>query len=732
MTPSPTPHRPTSAPARPGAPSSGAGVSIDPVKLLLKYKWLLVISAGAGAVIGLVSHFVLLRVYPIYSTEVVMECLAPNLDPAAVAAETIDPDEIEKFMGTQVSTIKSELVLDRVVRDARLRTEAPKWTARYIRGGAFNVVDAYEDLEKIVGAGVIPNSYLIRISVSANYKEDAAGIIRLIKQNYLEQLRSVSNGDIVARKDVLRQAIQSANRQLSDLNTRRSRLVRDEGIDTLTEGRSQKAESLRLVNYELIQVQQNIEATAVSLQRDEAQLQRNTAVNYDNTLRLQVDAAPEVLQLKQSINTLEASLAALKSQGIKPGHRDYRILVAQIDGARQQLDVTRERLLRDAFEARVDQSRLVLQQLRAQEADLLKQIEELTSEVTELTRIVGELSDIDRQIETTIELIGKYELDLSELTSRAQLSTATRVRVVQDERVPDVPTFPKIYIMIPLGMILITGLVGGIMVVLELLDQRVKSAADLASIGGMPVLGIIPDSDEDPSQPEHVESVFRDLPGSVLSEHYRQLRTRISKEMVRHGHRTLLVVGALPGSGATSVVSNLGSAMTAAGHTVLLVDANFRRPGLHAAHGANEAPGLADVLAGDSALDEVISRREGMPDLLAAGSPGKRIVEKLGTRTIDEFLTAVRDRYEFVLIDVAPAVVAGDALALANRCDASMLVVRAMNAKRGMVARLRGELSESRAQFLGAMVNGVRSAAGGYMRKNIRASARYATPAGEA
>lgn len=55
-----------------------------------------------------------------------------------------------------------------------------------------------------------------------------------------------------------------------------------------------------------------------------------------------------------------------------------------------------------------------------------------------------------------------------------------------------------------------------------------------------------------------------------------------------------------------------------------------------------------------------------------------------------------------------------------------------MQAKRGMVGRLRNELSESKAEFLGAMVNGVRSAAGGYLRKNIRASAKYATPAGEA
>ena len=46
-----------------------------------------------------------------------------------------------------------------------------------------------------------------------------------------------------------------------------------------------------------------------------------------------------------------------------------------------------------------------------------------------------------------------------------------------------------------------------------------------------------------------------------------------------------------------------------------------------------------------------------------------------------------------------------------------------------MVARLRNELSESRAEFLGAVVNAVRSAAGGYMRKNIRTSASYNTEA---
>ncbi|MCX5688960.1 MAG: hypothetical protein NTV94_04100, partial [Planctomycetota bacterium] len=72
-----------------------------------------------------------------------------------------------------------------------------------------------------------------------------------------------------------------------------------------------------------------------------------------------------------------------------------------------------------------------------------------------------------------------------------------------------------------------------------------------------------------------------------------------------------------------------------------------------------------------------------------------------------------------------PAVVAGDGLALAQRVDATVMVVRAMSDKRGMVARIRNELGEARAEFLGVVVNGVRSSAGGYMKGNIRAAAEY-------
>lgn len=709
-------------------------MSIDPVKLLLKYKFLIVGVAVAGAVLGAVAHVVLIRVYPIFTSEAYFECLPPETSSTILAAETIDANEFELFMGTQVDRMKSDFVLQRVVRDPRLPREAPRWSSKYAKSGGLDLNEAQEDIKKIVRAGAVTNTRLIRLAVSTNYREDTAGIVRLVRENYMEDLRARSTSDINNRKDVARASIRDSERRLEELNTRRSRLVRDQQLDTLDGQRSQVAESQRLVYAELLAVQQSLESVQVSLQQDEAQLQRDTGIQFDNRLRQEVDASPQILALQQQKNALESRLSSMRQIGILPDHREFRAMQAQIDGVKLQIEQTRERLLREAFESRIDQFRLFVQQLRAQEADLLRQAEQYGQEITELTRIVGEVSDIDRSVETTIAMIAQQQMNMAELDAAAALATATRVIVVQSENVPTTPTFPKIYIMIPLGVVLLTGLVTAVVLVIEILDQRVKGPSDLAAIGRMNVLGIVPDAGEDPSQPKHPESVFRDVPGSISAEHYRQIRTRVSKAMLRSGHKTLLVVGATPGSGATSVVSNLGSALVAAGHTVLVIDANYRRPRLHMAFDAPESPGLADVLTGGTSLEAAIVKAgEGRgPDLLAAGSVKHRMLEQLGGNRIEALLQDARERYDFVLLDVAPALVAGDAQTLANRCDASMLVARALHEKRGMIARLRNELGESRAELLGGMVNAVRSSAGGYMRKNIRTQAAYtAEPAGQ-
>jgi capsular exopolysaccharide synthesis family protein len=175
------------------------------------------------------------------------------------------------------------------------------------------------------------------------------------------------------------------------------------------------------------------------------------------------------------------------------------------------------------------------------------------------------------------------------------------------------------------------------------------------------------------------------------------------------------------------MVTNLADSMAASGRKVLVVDANFRRSHLAAAMGTEpDARGLGDVLRGIASASDVIRPAGGDVDIVSAGTPENRVFELLNTPRFDEFIQSVSARYDIVLFDVPPVVVAGDALAVANKVDGSILVVRAFQEQRGLVARLVGQLTEVRAQFLGAVLNRPTNTAGGYLRKNYEAMAAYA------
>ena len=716
------PQRPGPAPQAP----QGGGVVFDPLKLLQKYKFVLVGAMALGLIIGIGSHFLFLRFAPGFKSTVLLKCSPVETETFAINVSNIDEDEMARFMGTQVQIIKGETVINAVLADSRLEFEAPKWYKQYSRNGRLDIIEATKELEKIIKAYSIPKTYLIQMSVQVGDRNDAAGLLRLIKENYIRLLGSDTSSGITKRKEAIRKSISESEAVLIELNARKNRLVEVNRLGTTTADKSAEAEMLQLVNAQIINNQQLIEAHQVRLANDEAQLQRNTPIQYDPTLRDRVESHPIILSMLQRIGDLKTSLTSLQAAGIQPEHRTYKLTIQQLEATERELAETRERLLLESFNTRVDSTRTALGQLQAQIADLTSTQEELLNKLNKLTQTTEEINEINRQIENTLNLRSEQDSQLAQLSVAARLDSADRITVTKSENIPDRPAFPVIYIMVPLGIILVTGLTAGAIAAFEILDQRIKSAADIAMIPRTPILGIIPDAEEDPSAHGSLQTLFMDSPNSVLAEHYRQLRTKITKKMGASGHRTLLVAGAMPRSGATSVATNLAQACEAAGKKTLLIDTNFRRAKIHTAFGLQDNPGLAEVLAGEKTLTECIQKTTDKgPDVLAAGARNLRVVERLGTELLGKVLAESSTSYDVVILDVAPAIVAGDALTLASQVDATMLVVRAMAEKRGQVARLKNELSDHRSEFLGVLVNCVQGTAGGYMRRNIQTSHKY-------
>jgi len=721
------PTRPTAAP-RPGPrPTPAATAAIDPIKVIKKYMWLLAASVVVGAVIGVAGYFVLLKFAPRYRSSVFFQCYPPLVNPdKAHEAQPSHEDEMDRFMETQVRLMTSDEILDGVINDPKLRTEAAKWCAQFGRGARFDENAALLDLEEIVSAHVVRGTTVIELAVSWSDPVDVTAIAGLVKTRYITELERGYNRNILDQRDKLASMINAQKTQVQQTQARRDRILVDEGVDSLDTNLQQSTLELQQTTQELTNVRMDIEAVQVALAGLEQQLEAPGGIVYPDELRAQADQDRLIAGLRQQIASTEAEITRKRNAGYGPDHREVKRLRHQLDSLRQHLTEKTERTLRSLFDAKVDSTRRSLSQLRAQEADLLDRREKAESRNNELTRTKVTINDINREIEQLLQRIEQYESSLAMIDTQRSIETAARVDILQPERKPKDLAFPKIYIIGPAGVVLISGLVTAAVFLRELLDQRVRGASDLTLIPRARLVGVIPDASEDPSEPEQVETVFRDSPRGVLAESFRQLRVPLLKMMNHAGHKTLLVVSSMPESGVTSVVVNLAHSLAAGERRVLIIDANLRRPAVHRVLGLQDRPGLGEVLAGQARLDEVVSH-SGTVDVLPAGAPELRLYERLGADSMSELLAEAKARYDVVLIDVSPAVVSGDAGILASKCDATVLVARALREKRGMVGRIGGELADARSEFLGVIINGVKSAAGGYLRRNIRATHEYET-----
>ena len=140
--------------------------------------------------------------------------------------------------------------------------------------------------------------------------------------------------------------------------------------------------------------------------------------------------------------------------------------------------------------------------------------------------------------------------------------------------------FPKPELIIPAGFLLVTGLVVGVVFLREFTDQRINGVKDLSLVPGLRTLGVVPHIDEDPDGCENFESAVLEFGQSVMAESLRQTWTQLSRNCAPTERRVVVFFPCSPDTGCTGTVLNVAASAAAAGRKVLVIDGDFRRPGL--------------------------------------------------------------------------------------------------------------------------------------------------------
>ncbi|MDJ0398888.1 polysaccharide biosynthesis tyrosine autokinase [Rhodococcus rhodochrous] len=276
-----------------------------------------------------------------------------------------------------------------------------------------------------------------------------------------------------------------------------------------------------------------------------------------------------------------------------------------------------------------------------------------------------------------------------------------RVVVEQYAATPSSPVTPKTTRNVALGLAVGVLLGIALAVLRDRLDNTVKDRAVVEELAGTGVVGVIP---LEKARQEEPAIVFADA-NSGDAEAYREMRTNLQFLEVDNPPRAIVVTSSLPGEGKTTTAVNLALVLAEAGHSVVLVEADLRRPRVTKYLGSLGDAGLSNVLAHTAALEDVLqpTRFDGMWVLAAGGLPPNPS-ELLGSAHAREVIEDLRSRFDYVIIDAPPLLPVTDAAILTNIADGALLIARYGKTTREQFARAVGNLRAINAPVLGTIL----------------------------
>jgi tyrosine-protein kinase Etk/Wzc len=468
-------------------------------------------------------------------------------------------------------------------------------------------------------------------------------------------------------------------------------------------------------------------------------------------------ASPSAQKLKEKLVSLQGQYAQLVVQDYREDHPQLVILKQEIEQTKKALAEEAKKLSQGSsvgdpiaqIERYADESlalQLEIASLKARESSLRQPIEQyrqslrsLPAKEYELAQLVRE-RDVNQKLYTTL-LERREEVRISEARQ------VPNARVIDRPRLPKNPIKPNKKLNLAAATVIGMLLGLGVGLVRERGASRLSSTAEVEQETGWPVLALIPEvkrglmwrtfftgnkRGRGGSHGDRRRSLVAHFdPESAAHESYLMLRTRLELLGVGSGHRTLLVTSTGPGDGKSTTLSNLAATFGAAGRSALVVDAEFRRPVVHAIFGVDRVPGLSDMLharkgdetiqgadgesassglAGEEAnLDPRANAkfRETEVEGVTVLPSGKRVWWELSRREMRALLEKFKKSYDVVLVDSAAPTSVHDTLMLCGIVDAVLVVVNARAYDAERLLETKNLLERAGANVVGAVVNKV-------------------------
>ncbi|GAB2614409.1 polysaccharide biosynthesis tyrosine autokinase [Pseudactinotalea suaedae] len=331
--------------------------------------------------------------------------------------------------------------------------------------------------------------------------------------------------------------------------------------------------------------------------------------------------------------------------------------------------------------------------------DLARQVAATTVADTTIIEITGTSTDPELAAQIANETAISLAVAVDEVETVRGQPSPVQLTTIQSARTPEAPVSPRTTLNLALGAIFGLAIGLGLAILREVLDTRIRSTRDLEAATRHPILGSI--AFDPKSKQQHL--VVHTDPTSARAEAYRTLRTNLQFVQVDGGDRIFVVTSSLSEEGKSTTSANLALALASAEQTVLLIDADLRRPRLDQYLGIEGSVGLTDVLIGRARVNDAV--QQWGPDqlyVLPAGRIPPNPSELLGSKSMASMLELLRPEFEWIIIDAPPLLPVTDAAVLAGQASGVIVAVAA-----GRTTEHQLESSLDLLETVGAPISGV-------------------------
>ncbi len=450
---------------------------------------------------------------------------------------------------------------------------------------------------------------------------------------------------------------------------------------------------------------------------------------YQEVLQGRVEQLPEAFsdpktnELKKRLGELATQAAQfdVKFGGRNPKVMEIRQQMAAIEQQLKASSTTLEEKLKADYERAV-----------RDEQSLQAALEKAKSEAAHENQAAVQFGLLKQNVETAKMLYN----DFLQKTTQAQAQVAEQynnISLIEPAEEPQAPSRPNRPRNIVLASLL--SAIAGVSLALlfDYFDNTIKSAEDIQHYAALPTLAMVPQfvskeitargkptksirtvqETAKPPLPENksyllaLNAQLHNPPMSLEGlEAYRILRTSILLSTAAGAPKKMLFTSGLPGEGKSTTVMNTALSLARLGRSVLLIDADMRRPSAHKYFGVENQVGLSNYLSKDASLDQAI-RDIGMPNLalMPSGMIPPNAAELISSENMRELLNDLSCKYDHILIDSPPLTNVTDALVLSTMVDGVILLVSSRKCTREVLRYCRNELAKVNAKVIGAVLN---------------------------